>query len=72
VLHSPSHLPSQVLVRLVSIVRNVSFVRLVSIVSFGVTDSLVISDGGGGGLLCLLLWEPPKYTKKSIKESRHK
>ena len=24
--------------------------------------------GGGGGYYDLLLWEPPKYTKKSIKE----
>jgi hypothetical protein len=24
--------------------------------------------GGGGELLCLLLWEPLKYTKKSMEE----
>ena len=51
-LQSPTHLPSQVLVRLVSIVRNVSFVRLVSIVSFVVTDQSVINataDDRGGG-----------------------
>jgi hypothetical protein len=25
-------------------------------------------EGGGVALMCLLLWEPPKYTKKTIEE----